>query len=674
MTSDKSSLRLSQLLDMSVVQRLAEANYNATGMPIGIIDAFDGSILVDCGWQDMCVHFHREHPRSLERCRESDDYIKRHLSTGAACEYTCRNGLRDIGVPIVVAGEHLATLFLGQFFYADEPKNREFFVRQAEELGFDEPAYLAALERVPVLDRRAVENTVAYDRALVRFIGELAEGALRHARDQKALRESEERFRMLADNMAQLAWIADERGRMRWFNKRWFDYTGLPPTEPNGTESSFVHPDHRERVVAKIRRCFETGEPWEDTFPIKGKDGSYRWFLSRSHPIRDAAGKVIRWFGTNTDVTEQRLAEEALREVDRRKDEFMSVLSHELRNPLAPIRNSIHLLAHADAVSEQAQRARAVIQRQTEHLARLVDDLLDMTRIAKGKIELCRELLDVASVVRQTGEDMRSVIAGRGLELTLDLPGEPVLVDGDATRLGQVLGNLLQNAAKFTPSGGSVAVSVRAAGGSAEIRVRDTGVGIAPGVLDRVFEPFFQADDSLARTDSGLGLGLALVKTIAELHGGTARAESGGRGEGAVIMVRLPLAAGAVTRAAADDATATVAQRRRVLVVDDNVDAADSLAELVQLFGHSTEIAYDGPTALAKAQANPPDVVLCDIGLPGMSGYDVARALRAKPTGMRLVAVSGYAQPEDVQRAAEAGFDHHVAKPPDPDAIERLLL
>ena len=674
MTMPTPPVRLSQLLDMSVVQRLAEANYKATGMPIGIIDALDGSILVGCGWQDICTHYHRADPRSLERCRESDDYIKSHLTPDAACEYTCKNGLRDIGVPIVVAGEHLATLFLGQFFYEDEAPDRDFFVRQAEELGFDQRAYLAALDRVPVLDRRSVENTVAYDRALVRFISDLAEGALRHARDQQALRESEERFRMLADNMAQLAWIADEQGHIRWFNKRWYDYTGLAPTEPDGTESRFVHPEHRERVVAKIQRCFATGEAWEDTFPIQGKDGSYRWFLSRSHPIRDAAGKIVRWFGTNTDVTEQRQAEEALREDDRRKDEFLSVLSHELRNPLAPIRNSIHLLEHVDAASEQARRARAVIGRQSEHLTRLVDDLLDMTRIAKGKIQLSRERLDVANIVRQTAEDLRSVITGRALELTLDFAAEPVFVDGDATRLGQVVGNLLQNAAKFTPAGGRVAVSVLAEAASVEIRVRDTGVGIAPGVLDRVFEPFFQGESSLARTDGGLGLGLALVKAIAELHGGSAYAESAGRGEGAELIVRLPLAAAAVTPATPDGPARRIAQGRLVLVVDDNVDAADSLAELVQLFGHSTEVAYDGPTALAKAQANPPDVVLCDIGLPGMSGYDVARELRAKrSSGMRLIAVSGYAQPEDLERAAEAGFDHHVAKPPDPDLIERLL-
>ncbi|WP_242343364.1 PocR ligand-binding domain-containing protein [Anaeromyxobacter terrae] len=543
------SVRLPALLDMSIVQRLAEANYNATGMPIGIIDAFDGSVLVGCGWQDICVHFHRADPRSLERCRESDDYIKSHLTTGASCEYLCKNGLRDIGVPIVVAGEHLATLFLGQFFYEDESADREFFVRQARQFGYDEPAYLAALDRVPVFDRRSVENIVAYDRALVRFIGELAEGALR-----------------------------------------------------------------------------------------------------------------------------QRQAEEALRDADRRKDEFLSVLSHELRNPLAPIRNSIYILEHAEPAGEQARRARAVIERQTEHLTKLVDDLLDVTRIAKGKIELRRERVDVAAVARRASEDLRSVIAGRGLALALDLPSDPVPVDGDPTRLAQVLGNLLQNATKFTPRGGTITVSVRAGAEATELTVRDTGVGIARNMLGRIFEPFVQAERSLARTDGGLGLGLALVKGVTELHGGTVRAESAGPGQGTEIIVRLPLAAEKVLPASAAAGVSPMARGRLVLVVDDNVDAADSLAELVQLFGHQTEVAYDGPTALAMARANPPDVVLCDLGLPGMSGYDVARALRAGGSnGVRLVAVSGYAQPDDLKRATDAGFDGHVAKPPDPGVIERIL-
>ncbi len=542
---------------MSIVQRLAEANHVATGMPIGIIDAFDGSVLVGCGWQTICVDFHRAHPRSLERCRESDAYIKGHLSASAACEYRCKNGLRDIGVPIVVAGEHLATLFLGQFFYEGESPDRAFFERQARELGFDLASYLAALDRVPTFPRHVVENIVAYDRALVRFIGELAEAALRHSRDQQALRESEERFRMLADNIPQLAWSADAHGHIRWFNQRWFEYTGRPPgAPPDGSEEALIHPDHRERVLAKIRGCFASGEPWEDTFPIQGKDGSYRWFLSRMHPIRDGAGNVIRWFGTNTDVTAQRDAAQALRDADRRKDEFLSVLSHELRNPLAPIRNSVFILGRADPAGEQTRRARAVIERQVDHLTRLVDDLLDVTRIARGKIALRCTDVDVASVVRRTAEDLRSVVAAQGVELALELPPDPITVRGDAMRIAQVLGNLLQNAAKFTPAGGGIRLSLRAVGGVAELRVRDTGIGISPALLERIFDPFVQAETSLARTDGGLGLGLALVKGITALHGGTARAESAGAGTGAEFIVRLPLAPAAPAAPAASAAGA----------------------------------------------------------------------------------------------------------------------
>jgi signal transduction histidine kinase len=547
MTRVGKPVRLSELLDMTVVQRLALANHAANRMPIGIIDAFDGSVLVAFGWQDICVRFHRADPRTLERCRESDDHIKNHLADGAPVEHQCKNGLRDIGVPIVVSGEHLATLFLGQFFYEGESPDRDYFVRQAREFGFDEEAYLAALDRVPTFDRRTVENIVAYDQALVRFIGELAESALRHMRDR-----------------------------------------------------------------------------------------------------------------------------EALRDADRRKNEFLSVLSHELRNPLAPIMSSIHLLKHAEPGGEQAGRAREVIERQVEHLSRLVDDLLDLTRMTTGKLDLRCAHVDVAIVARRAADDLRSVLDARGLSLEVDLPDAPVVVNGDAMRIAQVLGNLLQNAAKFTPRGGAVRVSARSVADVAELRVRDTGVGMAPELLARVFEPFVQAEATLARTSGGLGLGLAVVKGIVGQHGGAVRAESAGPGKGTEVVVRLPLAAAEVSRA--EVAAHPVRRGRLVLVVDDNADAADSLAELVELFGHTAEVAHDGPSALAKARLNPPDVVLCDIGLPGMSGYEVARALRASPPGpMKLVAVSGYAQPEDVARAAEAGFDRHIAKPPDPDEILRAL-
>jgi CheY-like chemotaxis protein len=367
-------------------------------------------------------------------------------------------------------------------------------------------------------------------------------------------------------------------------------------------------------------------------------------------------------------------AEEALREADRRKDEFLGMLSHELRNPLAPIRNSIYILKHADPTGPHARRAMAVIERQSEHLTRLVDDLLDVTRIARGKIELRRDRVDVVDLVRRAGEDHRSLLVDRGLELTVAVPEGRLWVDGDPTRLTQVIGNLLQNAAKFTMRDGRVTLEVAAEAGWTEIRVTDTGVGIDPGLLHQVFEPFVQAERSLARARGGLGLGLALVKGIIALHGGSVVAQSDGAGRGARLVARLPLAAPPPERVRRSDAP-RAERRHRVLVVDDNVDAAESLAQLAEMFGHEVEVAYDGPSAIRKARAIHPTVILCDIGLPGMSGYDVARSLRNEPVLVQaqLIAVSGYAQPEDRKAAAEAGFDGHLAKPVDPVEVERLL-
>ncbi len=368
-----------------------------------------------------------------------------------------------------------------------------------------------------------------------------------------------------------------------------------------------------------------------------------------------------------------RAANERLRETDRRKDEFLAMLSHELRNPLAPIRNAVSILTHASPSVEQAARAKDVIRRQVDHLARLVDDLLDVTRIARGKIELRREPVDLVAVVQRAAEDHRPLMHERGLSLALELPGAPAWVHGDATRLTQVLGNLLQNAAKFTDRGGRVTVSLTLDGPAAEVRVKDTGIGMDAPLLDRVFDPFVQADQSLARTQGGLGLGLALVKGVAELHGGMVHAESAGPGHGAEFVVRLPLVDS--EQAVPGDAhRAPRTQARRVLVVDDNRDAADSLAQILELLGQEADVAYDGPSAIEKARSSPPDVVLCDIGLPGMSGYEVAKALRALlGETVKVFAVSGYARAEDVERAREAGFDGHVAKPPDPESIVRLL-
>jgi PAS domain S-box-containing protein len=375
------------------------------------------------------------------------------------------------------------------------------------------------------------------------------------------------------------------------------------------------------------------------------------------------------------DVTERKRAEEALRDSDRRKGEFLGVLSHELRNPLAPIRNSIHILERTPPDSTLANRAKEVIRRQTEHLTRLVDDLLDVTRISRGKIELQKARVDVREIVRRTCDDHRSLFEQRGVDLRIFDAAGPVWTFADPTRLAQAVGNLLQNSAKFTPRGGSATVSVSKESRTARIVVRDTGIGVEPKDLPRMFEPFAQAENTLARTFGGLGLGLALVKGLVELHGGAVSGRSDGVGRGAEFEIALPLAPSLTPHSEQPNQRAAAPVSRLVVVIEDNVDAAQTLADLLELLGHRASVVHDGRGGIALAQKLKPDVVLCDIGLPDVSGYEVATTLRRDPglAQTLLVALSGYAQAEDRARAAQAGFDAHLAKPAPLDALEDLL-
>jgi signal transduction histidine kinase/DNA-binding response OmpR family regulator len=391
-----------------------------------------------------------------------------------------------------------------------------------------------------------------------------------------------------------------------------------------------------------------------------------------------------------------------IQQEDERKNQFLAMLAHELRNPLAPIRNAVHVLKMVGTTEPVTVEARDMIDRQVAHMARLVDDLLDMSRLARGKIYLRKERIDLTRLVRDTIADYRSLLAQAGLDLQLDLLDAPLYVQGDATRLAQVLGNVLHNASKFTDRGGAVAVRLAvdeatviqgdketrrqgdkengnvalSASHSALLSVRDTGIGMDRAMLERVFDTFSQADSSLDRSRGGLGLGLALVRGLVDLHGGTVSAASAGHGQGTEIVVRLPLADAVQpaepSRAPAAPATAV----HRVLVIEDNVDAAESLRMLFAMTGHAVQVAHAGPAGLEAARTFRPEVVLCDIGLPGgMDGYAVARAIRRDPalSGVRLIALSGYGQEDDRRRSREAGFDMHLIKPVDFGELCRLL-
>ncbi|MFN3652254.1 MAG: ATP-binding protein [Armatimonadota bacterium] len=375
--------------------------------------------------------------------------------------------------------------------------------------------------------------------------------------------------------------------------------------------------------------------------------------------------------------------EESLRESSRRKDEFVAMLAHELRNPLAPVTNALEIM-RARPGRETGERARKVIDRQIRHMTRLIDDLLDISRVNTGKITLRRERLDLSEALRQAVEGVRGLVAQAGHTLEMTLPGQPVWVEVDPVRLEQLVSNLLSNSAKYTESGGRIEVTLSSEGSSARISVRDTGIGIGPELLPRVFDLFTQGERGLDRSQGGLGLGLALVSSIARLHGGEVEARSAGHGQGSEFVVTLPLAPAAAPESLPAPVTELPSRRRpplavppacRLLVVDDNRDSAETLAELAQLWGFEIDTAYDGVSALHRASAWLPELILLDIGMPGLSGYEVARQLRqdARFSNATLIAVSGYGQSEDLERSRAAGFDHHVVKPVDPGKLERLL-
>jgi PAS domain S-box-containing protein len=506
-------------------------------------------------------------------------------------------------------------------------------------------------------------------------VGDEHEVATAREREAQAAAQTRQRFDLLADHMSQFAWMADETGWIFWYNRRWYEYTGTTFESMEGWGWKQVHhPDHLDRVVAHFRDAIERAVPWEDTFPLRGKDGSYRWFLSRALPIRDDAGKVTCWFGTNTDITEQRQLAEALQEADRRKDEFVATLAHELRNPLAPLRTGLVLLG-GELEAEERRLTLEALERHTDHIVRLVDDLLEVSRVSRGQLRLQIGEARVREVIDAAVEQVAHRFGEGGPELVVARPDD-LVVQGDTARLAQVVVNLLDNAAKFTPADGRVWLSVDTpSAGSWGIEVRDTGRGMGPATAEAMFEMFAQGGDRSSH--SGLGIGLALVRKLVELHGGQVTAHSEGEGRGATFRVVLPLVVAAEQAETPKQAEGPSigASSRRVLVVDDNRDAADLLALFVGGLGHEARTAYDGVEACEVADAFRPDLVLMDLGMPRRDGLQAAQWLRATDWGasVRLVALSGWGMDSDRERTRAAGFDEHLVKPVDLGDVERLL-
>jgi len=665
---------------------------------------------------------------------------------------------------------------------------------------------------------------------LVRQVASRCWESIERARVTRELTESEHLFRALANSIANLAWMARPDGWIYWYNEQWYAYTGTTPEQMEGWGWERVHdPAMLEEVNAGWKHSIATGVPFEMVFPLRGADGEFRRFLTRVNPVRDLRGRVVHWFGTNTDVETERRATEAnallregerlarqeaelqkqllyslfmqaptliavlrgpdhvvelanpplcqvwghpeeallnrslfdglpeladqgfralldgvyqtgvpyvgtetpatfrrtdgstatlyfnfvyspfrniegaiegvfviasevteqvrarnqvndLRETaeaaNRAKDEFLAMLGHELRNPLSPILTALHLMKLRDSGGE---RERTVIERQVNHLTRLVDDLLDVSRIARGKVELKEEIVEMAEVIARAIEIASPLLEERTHTLVTHVSRTGLAVKGDPTRLSQVVSNLLTNAAKYTPTGGRISVSAVNEGEEVVIRVRDSGIGIAPEELPRIFDLFVQERQALDRSQGGLGLGLAIVRNLIARHGGSISASSEGAGRGSEFVVRLPKAASALPVEPVSPSAVVHAEEPaaglRILVVDDNEDAAEMLYEALGAKGHQVRVAYDGPSAVRVAEAFTPDVAFLDIGLPVMDGYELAGRLRQLPglATLRLVALTGYGQDSDRQKSREAGFDHHLVKPIDFEAMETIL-
>jgi PAS domain S-box-containing protein len=498
---------------------------------------------------------------------------------------------------------------------------------------------------------------------------------------EQALRESEAVFQLAVKAAGFGVYSHDVRKNQSWWSPELRALLGVPITTQVTLQvaQSVTHPEDRERMMHAMQAALDPagcGELNEEYRILRGDTGELRWVYSRAQTFFEGEGAertAVKHTGVLLDVTERKLAEEALRRADRQKNDFLAVLSHELRNPLAAISNAGEILARVAGNSPPVHAALTMLSRQTGQLTRLVEDLLDISRVAQGKVSLRREPLEIGEIIEQATETVQPLVREKSHRLIVSKPFSAIYVSGDRARLVQCVGNILHNAVKYTDPGGEIEVCVQLEGEEVRIDVHDNGGGIAPELLPHVFDLFVQSERALDRTHGGLGIGLSVVKHLIERHGGTVSAASEGIGRGSTFSVRLPRLEPAPVAPA--PGARTRGPRRRVLVVDDDADAADSIAMLLRLDGHVVEVAYTSLAGLEAASRFGPDAILLDIGLPRMNGYEVARRLRANPAlrDARLLALSGFGRVEDRERSRAAGFDDHLVKPATLEELERAL-
>jgi PAS domain S-box-containing protein len=496
----------------------------------------------------------------------------------------------------------------------------------------------------------------------------------------RALEASERLYRAIGESINYGVWVCDAEGRNVYASDSLLQLIGMTAEEV--AEFGWIkilHPDDVEDTVEAWKECVRTGGTWYREHRMLGVDGKYHAILAQGVPIRDATGEIQRWAGINLDISRLKSTERALLEADRRKDEFLATLAHELRNPLAPIRNAVRILDSDAADVSQRKWGREVIARQVSRMSLLLDDLLDVSRITRGQLEIKKDYVELKGLVSVAVETARPLIDSKQHELFVNLPKEPITLEADPLRLSQVIGNLLTNAAKYTDPKGRIELEARVDDGELVIAIRDNGIGLPEEAIPGLFTMFSQVNFAIDRAEGGLGIGLALVKGLVALHGGRVEARSEGLGRGSEFIVRLPRDVLAASQAVADGAAVAEKGRKdvraRILVVDDNRDAAESLAMVLGFSGYDVSIAFNGLAALETGARERPRAAIIDIGMPGMSGHEVARRIRLEAWGQKaaLIALTGWGQEHDKQAARASGFDEHMTKPVEPEHVARVL-
>ena len=615
--------------------------------------------------------------------------------TGGAVEFT---------QPLLWNGERLGTLYL-RAHYELGPRLLAYsgIIALAAALGMTVALLLAtALQRVVTepLDEivrvaRQVQSGRDYSTrarhsthdelavvidAVNNMLDEIQARTLAQERANAALLESERLYRAIGESTNYGVWVCAAAGRNTYASESFLKLVGLTQAQyKDPSWNSVIDPVDRAAISAAWQDCVRRGGTWYREHRVKGVDGRYHDILAQGVPIRNESGVITGWAGFHLDIHRLKETETQLREANRRKDEFLATLAHELRNPLAPIRHAVRFL-HATGVSEEKRQwGREVIARQVDRMALLLDDLLEVSRITRGRLELSRSNVSLEQLVTLAVETARPLLDSKRHTLRIDLPPEPAELHVDPLRASQALGNVLTNAAKYTDAGGHIELSASVGGTSLTIVVKDSGIGLTAESIPGLFEMFSQVDAISDRAEGGLGIGLALVKGLMELHGGSVAVASLGLGLGSTFTLRFPGAVlqGPSTKPAVPglQPIAIARAHARVLVVDDNHDAADSLVQLLSLAGHDVAVSYSGQQALELSRDKQPEIMILDIGMPFPNGHEVARRVREQDWGRKtlLVAVTGWGQESDRARTRESGFDHHLTKPIDIDELERLI-